>query len=117
MSEIRLVLCTFPDAATARQIGTLLIEKQLAACINLLPGVESIYRWQNKVETGSEVLAILKTTAAAWPTLERELGNLHPYEVPEIVALEPGALSPEYARWVGDSVGQPEIRQGGRKPQ
>lgn len=104
MSEVRLVLCTFPDAAVARQIGTVLIEKQYAACVNLIPGVESIYRWQGKVEQESEVLALIKTSTDALPTLEKELSDLHPYDVPEIVAIDPAHVSGPYAKWVLDSV-------------
>ena len=73
-----MVLCTFPDADSARQIGTVLVEKQLAACVNLIPAVESIYRWQGKVETAAEVLAIFKTSAAAFPEFERALAGLIP---------------------------------------
>jgi periplasmic divalent cation tolerance protein len=100
MQDIRLVLCTFPDAITARQIGTALVEKQLAACVNLLPGLESVYRWQGKLETATEVLAVFKTSASVFPDFERELAALHPYEVPEIVAIEPAAVSRNYAAWL-----------------
>lgn len=100
MNGIRIVLCTFPDVAQARQIGTALVEKQLAACVNLIPAVESIYRWQGRVESAAEVLAVFKTSAAAWPALEQALAGLHPYEVPEIVAIEPAAVAPDYRRWL-----------------
>lgn len=100
MSEIRIVFCTFPDAERARQIGTVLVGKQLAACVNLIPAVESIYRWQGQVETASEVLAIFKTTAAAWPAFERALADLHPYDVPEIVAIEPSEVAANYSQWL-----------------
>ncbi len=105
MSEVRVVLCTFPDAAEARQIGTVLVEKQYAACVNLLPALESIYRWKSKVERGSEVLAIIKTSTTQLSDLERELTELHPYEVPEFIALEPAHVAEPYAKWVVDSVG------------
>jgi periplasmic divalent cation tolerance protein len=100
MSEICLVLCTFPDAASARQIGTVLVEMQLAACVNLVPGVESVYRWQDKVENAAEVLAIFKTSSAVFPSFERELVRLHPYEVPEIIALSPSTVAETYATWL-----------------
>ena len=103
MHELCLVLCTFPDAAAARQIGTVLVEKQLAACVNLIPSVESIYRWQGRVETAAEVLAVIKTRAAVFPDLERELAVLHPYDVPEIIAIEPAAVSENYAAWVAEN--------------
>ncbi len=104
MSEVRLVFCTFPDSASARQIGTVLIERQLAACVNLIPAVESIYRWQGRVETAGEVLAVFKTSAEVFPGFEQTLGELHPYEVPEIIAIEPAAVSANYASWVLGSV-------------
>ena len=102
--NVLLVFVTFPDAEKARQIGTLLVESQLAACVNLVPGVESIYRWQGAVETSQEVLAIFKTTVAGWSAFEAKVKALHPYEVPEIVAVKPEAVSATYARWVGESV-------------
>ena len=100
MNDVLLILCTFPSAAQARQIGTLLVERQLAACVNLIPGIESIYRWQGKVETASEVLAIFKTTAAAFPAFEKALTELHPYDVPEIIAVQPAAVAETYTAWV-----------------
>ncbi len=99
-----LVLCTFPDLEKARQIGTLLVEKQLAACVNLLPGVESIYRWEGKIETAGEVLGIFKTTREAYPFFTEALGEAHPYEVPEIIALKPEDVAPLYAEWIGSVV-------------
>lgn len=106
METIRIVLCTFPSAEVARQIGTLLVEKQLAACVNLIPAVESIYRWQGKVESATETLAVFKTSPAVYPDFEKELASLHPYEVPEIVAMDPAAVSESYAKWVlGETTG------------
>jgi periplasmic divalent cation tolerance protein len=100
MSEVLVILCTFPDSEQARQIGTLLVERQLAACVNLLPAVESIYRWQGKVETTTETLAIFKTSATAFPAFEKALTELHPYEVPEIIAVQPAAVAETYTAWV-----------------
>lgn len=101
--NVILVMCTFPDAETARQIGTSLIQSQHAACVNLVPGVESIYRWQGALETSHEVMALFKTTPDGYPQLEQRLRELHPYEVPEILAVSPTAVSAAYAQWVGDS--------------
>jgi periplasmic divalent cation tolerance protein len=112
MHELRLVLCTFPDAVTARQIGTVLVEKQLAACVNLIPAVESVYRWQGRVETSAEVLAVFKTSAAVFPAFERELAALHPYDVPEIIGIEPAGVSQNYAAWVMECVHPPGKRTG-----
>lgn len=108
MSDVLLILCTFPDALQARQIGTVLVERQLAACVNLLPSVESIYRWEGAVESATETLAIFKTTAAAYPDFEKSLLELHPYAVPEILALEPVQVAAAYRAWVLGSVLTPE---------
>lgn len=101
--DIRLVLVTFPDLETAREIGTQMVESQLAACVNLIPGVTSIYRWQGVVEESAEVLAVFKTTTAAWADFESELLRLHPYDTPEIVALPPDKVTQAYAEWVQSS--------------
>ena len=108
MESVRLVLCSFPDLDSARQIGTLLVERQLAACVNLLPGAESIYHWQGKVESAPEVLAIFKTSAEAWPAFEKALSEAHPYEVPEIIAIRPDAVAASYQAWLLES-----LRRGG----
>ncbi|MES2596139.1 MAG: divalent-cation tolerance protein CutA [Verrucomicrobiota bacterium] len=105
MSDVRLVLCTFPDVEKAREIGTKLVEERLAACVNLVPGVESIYRWQGQVESSAEVLGIFKTTADGWTDFEARLRELHPYEVPEIIAVAPEKVTAAYAMWVGEEVG------------
>lgn len=96
-----MVLCTFPDVEKARGIAAELVERRLAACVNLLPGVESIYRWEGKVERAGEVLAVIKTTR--YPELEVALKELHPYEVPEILALPVAAGLAGYLKWLGES--------------
>lgn len=107
MTDVCLILCTFPDFAQARQIGTAMVEKQLAACVNLIPRIESIYRWEGNIESASEVLAIFKTTAAAWPAFEAALTEMHPYDVPEIVALEPSTVAAPYQAWIHATTGAP----------
>jgi periplasmic divalent cation tolerance protein len=99
-----LVFSTFPDIEKAREIGTSLVESQLAACVNLIPAVESIYRWQGKMETGGEVLAVFKTTSAVYSNFEARLKELHPYDVPEIIAVKPEHVAASYAAWVGESL-------------
>lgn len=99
-----MILCTFPSLERARQIGTLLVERQLAACVNLLPAVESIYRWQGKVERADEVLAVFKTSAAVFPAFEKALTELHPYEVPEIIVISPETVAEPYRSWVINNV-------------
>ena len=100
MSDVQVVLCTFPDLPQARHIGTLLVEKQLAACVNLIPAVESIFCWEGKISTESEVLAVFKTTAERLVELEQELLVRHPYEVPELLALPVATGSEAYLKWV-----------------
>lgn len=92
------VICTFPDLDRARQIGAAMVERQVAACVSLLPGIESIYRWKGQVERAGEVMAIFKTTRYA--DLEAAIRELHPYEVPEIVALSISAGLPAYLQWL-----------------
>ncbi|MCA1962331.1 MAG: divalent-cation tolerance protein CutA [Prosthecobacter sp.] len=104
MSAVRLILCTFPDEATAARVGQRLVEERLAACVNLLPNARSIYRWQGSVETAHEVLALIKTAAERLPDLEQRLLALHPYEVPEILVLEPAHVSSAYQSWLLESV-------------
>ena len=97
------VLCTFPDVEMARGIAAVLVERRLAACVNWLPDVESIYRWEGKVERAGEVLAVIKTTR--YPELEAVLKELHPYEVPEILALPVKAGLAGYLKWLGAECG------------
>jgi len=102
--ELLVVLCTFPDMEKAREIATRLVELRLAACVNLLPGAHSIYRWQGKVETADEVVALIKTTPALYLTLEQNLKELHPYDVPEIIALPVEKAQELYQRFVQEAV-------------
>jgi periplasmic divalent cation tolerance protein len=98
-----LVLSTFPDAASAQRIGRQLVEEKCAACVNLLPAVESIYWWEGKVEQAKETLAFFKTTVDRFEALQSTLRQLHPYEVPEIIALPIDRGLPDYLRWVADT--------------
>jgi periplasmic divalent cation tolerance protein len=99
-SDVLIVLTTWPDAATARAAAQMLVEEGLAACANVVPGVESIYRWEGKVDRASEVLMILKTTVARYAALESRIRALHSYEVPEIVGLRVSDGLPAYLQWV-----------------
>lgn len=102
--DILILITTFADAETARQIGTQLVESQLAACVNVLPGVESIFRWQGEVQLDAEAIALIKTTRGRLVELETWLQTHHPYEVPEILVLTPESGSARYAQWVRESV-------------
>ncbi len=97
------VMCTFPDEEKARQIGTVLVERQYAACVNLLPSVESIYQWQDKLCQEHETLLLIKTTRQAFPVMSRELAALHPYDEPEIIALPVADGSAGYLDWLTGS--------------
>ena len=103
--EALVVFATFPDAECARRIVTQLVEEKLAACGNVVPAVESIYRWEGKVETAQEAMAVLKTDAAHFPALQTRLKELHPYEVPECLAVPVADGLPQYLRWLGDALG------------
>jgi periplasmic divalent cation tolerance protein len=102
--QLFVVLSTFPDAAAARTAAETLVKERLAACVNILPGVQSVYRWEGKVETGAEVLTVIKTTAERYPALQGRLRELHPCDVPEIVALPAAAVAESYLQWVTGSV-------------
>ena len=103
--EVLTVFTTWPDFDTARAAARTLVEEKLAACGNIVPGVESVYRWEGKVETGSEVLVVFKTTIGRYPALEARVQTLHPYAVPEVLALRVVDGLPAYLRWVEESCG------------
>lgn len=98
-----IILTTWPDVESARAAAGKLVEEKLAACGNLVPGIESIYRWQGKIETSREVIVVFKTTAMRYAALEARIRELHSYEVPEILALPVGTGLPAYLRWVEES--------------
>lgn len=100
MSKVQIVLCSFPDISKARHIGTLLIEKQLVACVNLIPSVESIFSWEGKTTSEREVLAVFKTTSERLVELENEVVALHPYQVPEFLVVAADDAREDYLRWV-----------------
>jgi periplasmic divalent cation tolerance protein len=104
---ICIVLMTAPSADVAARIGRTLVEERLAACANIVPAVRSIYRWQGKICDEGEVLCILKTRRALFDALRDRIGALHPYEVPEIVAVDPSAVSEAYARWLVECTRDP----------
>ncbi|HEV7269361.1 divalent-cation tolerance protein CutA [Pseudoxanthomonas sp.] len=95
-----LILSTCPDADTAQRLARTLVEERLAACVSLLPGVVSTYRWQGDVEQATEVQPLAKTSADRRDALMARLAALHPYELPEILAVETAAGLPAYGDWV-----------------
>jgi periplasmic divalent cation tolerance protein len=103
VTDARLVLTTCADRARAETLARTLVEERLAACVNLLPGVRSIYRWQGAVEAADEVLLVIKTTRAAYPALAARLPALHDYEVPELLAFDAEAGGAAYLGWLAES--------------
>ncbi len=103
MEEV--VLITAPSEEVARSIARALVEERLAACVNILPGLTSIYRWQGEVAEDQEVLLIIKTTTFAFPRLKERVLALHPYTVPEIIALPIAEGHGAYLDWLRENVG------------
>jgi len=99
-TSILLCLCTCPDAASAQRLAETLVGERLAACVNRLPGVLSTYRWQDKVQTDGEELLLIKTTAERFEALKARLLALHPYELPELIALPVERGHATYLDWV-----------------
>lgn len=104
---VLLCYCSCPDDARAQQIAHTLVAERLAACVNRLPGIGSTYRWQGKVVTDAEALLLIKTTAARFHALRERLLALHPYELPELIAVPVERGHPAYLRWVQEAVGAP----------
>jgi periplasmic divalent cation tolerance protein len=113
---IRLVLTTFANAEDAAKAVRVLVEGRFAACGTVLPGARSIYRWKEAIEDTSEALVLIKTSAERFPDLERKLRSIHPYETPEIVVLDPAAVSGDYADWVIQCVGGIGEAEGSKQP-
>ncbi len=99
--DIVLVVINFPNAAVARQIGTVLIKEHLAACVNLIPNIESIYLWEGKLEFTNEVTALVKSSADNYQKLQERVLEMHPYENPEVLKLPIQEGAEAYLRWVG----------------
>ena len=101
--SVLLALSTFPDVETARRISQQLVADKLAACANILPAIESIYFWKEKVERSAEVLVFFKTTKDRQSAFQEKLRSLHPYEVPEIIFTTIDGGLPDYLRWVAEN--------------
>jgi len=105
--DFLLVLSTCPDAATAERIARALVEESLAACVNVVPGVRSIYLWNGAVQDTQEFLMIAKTTATRVEELRVRLVDIHPYEVPEVVAVRLADGHDAYLRWIAAATRTP----------
>lgn len=106
MEKARLALTTCADSDAAASLAALLVERRVAACVNIVPGIRSIYRWQGKVEDETECLLIIKTVADRVAELKASIAELHSYDVPELLVLpvETGATS--YLNWIAEQTGE-----------
>jgi len=95
-----LVLCPCPELIGARKLARIVLDERLAACVQIVPWMESLYRWEGQTKTSREWLLLVKTTQSRWPALRERLAELHPYQVPEILALEVHDGLPAYLDWV-----------------
>ena len=102
-----LVLTNCPDEESANAIALALVEERLAACVNILPRVQSIYRWEGAVESATEIPLLIKATAANYSAVETAIRDRHPYTVPEIIALPVERGLPAYLDWVATETTQP----------
>lgn len=100
MTDVRVVLLTAPDALAAEHLARALIEERLAACVNVVPGVRSFYRWEGQVQDDTEFLLVVKTQAERVGTLAARVDELHPYDLPEILELPASGGSGAYLHWV-----------------
>jgi periplasmic divalent cation tolerance protein len=104
MTDKRIVLSTAGSEDEARKIARHLVEQQLAACVNIIPQIESVYRWQGSVESNREWLLLIKTTAEKFPGVCGAIRELHSYELPECIAIAIDDGSTGYLQWIEDSV-------------
>ena len=104
MPDIQIALCTCADQEEAERIGRHLVEQHVAACVNIVPAVQSIYRWQGVVESATEFLLIIKTDSAHRDEVQAAIARLHSYEVPEFLVLPVAGGSEAYIRWLTTSL-------------
>lgn len=100
MEQALLVLSNVPDAELAKSLARTLVEQRLAACVNIMPAVQSVYQWQGAIEHAQELTLMIKTTQARYAELEAAIVAVHPYDVPEIIALPIEAGLPAYLHWI-----------------
>ncbi len=103
--QVLLVMTNVPDQPAAQAMARALVGAKLAACVNILPGVQSVYRWQGDVEEANEVTLLVKTTRARYAQLQQAIVAAHPYDVPEVIACPLAAGHPPYLHWVAAETG------------
>ena len=99
-----IVLCTVPDRDTAEEIANILIADNLAACVNIIPGITSVYRWENRIEQAEELILFIKTGGTTYTAMQEKITDLHPYELPEIIAVPIQDGLPAYLNWLTQSL-------------
>src|SRR5581483_3199506 len=104
MTDKIVVLTTAGSETEARKLAQELVERKLAACVNIIPRIQSVYRWEGKVESAEEFLLLIKTTKSRFPDLQSAIRELHSYELPECVLISMDAGSEEYLKWIDESV-------------
>ena len=104
MTDKRIVLTTAGSAEEAEKIARYIVEQRLAACVNIVPKIESVYRWRGKVESSAEWLLLIKTTVDKFPNVRSAIRELHSYDLPECIAIVVDDGSEEYLDWIADSV-------------
>jgi len=102
--DVVIIYSTFPSKDEARRIGAILVKGKLAACVNIFDKIESIYVWEGDVKNEAECAAFIKTTFQHSDKLTKKLKQLHPYDVPAIVVIDPMSTDPDYAKWLQDQV-------------
>lgn len=98
------VLCTVPNEEAGKNIAETLLESRLAACVNIMRGLQSIYRWKGKIENDTELLLIIKSIKSKYGSLEAKIQEIHPYEVPEIISFDVAEGSIDYLNWITENV-------------
>ncbi|WP_034302861.1 divalent-cation tolerance protein CutA [Herbaspirillum sp. RV1423] len=106
MEQALIVLTNVPDAELARSLAQTLVERRLAACVNIMPAIQSVYRWQGVVEHATELTLMIKSTQARYVELEAAIVEVHPYDVPEVIALPIAAGLPAYLNWIVAETGK-----------
>ena len=99
-THLQLVLCSVPNRETAEHIAETLVSERLAACVNIIPGIVSVYRWKETIEKDGELLLLIKTSRDSYEPLEQRIQALHPYELPEIIAVPIQTGQTDYIQWI-----------------
>src|SRR5437868_6693852 len=103
-ASLHIILVTAPNVEVGRKLAAAILQSRVAACVNIVPGLESHYWWEGKIDRSSEVLLLIKTTKAKLKALEKVVRESHPYDTPEFVAISANVVSKKYLEWVCDSV-------------